>query len=180
MKIFKISNIEHTRGVLTSILSSIITQFIIFITSNTKIKNKDLVLYVITFIIANFLSYSLDILLAKDNFNGKRVSLYDVETRFAYLFEKILSFQIVKFFMIVCIDFMIVNSIFKKSRQFLDKKDIKFKYRDQLLMFGITLFTFMLYGNLLRFDWVYIDKTNKVIDMLILIWLTILVMIQFK
>lgn len=180
MKLFKISNLEHTRGLLTSILSSIITQFIILITSNTQVKNKDVVLYVITFVIANFLSYSLDILLAKDNFNGTRVSLYDVETRFAYLFEKVLSFQIVKFFMVVAIDFMIVNSIFKRSREFLDRKDIKFKHRDQILMGAITLFTFMLYGNLLRFEWVYVDKKNKTVDILILVWLTTLLMIQFK
>lgn len=180
MKIFKISNIEYSRGVLTSILSSGITQVLIYLTSKSKMKNKDLILYLITFIIANLLSYSFDILLAKDNFGGKRISLYDQSFRFNYLIDNFFSYQIVKFFIVICIDIIVVNSVFKRTRKFLDDKDIKFKNRDQILMFLLTTFSFVMYGNMLRFEWVYVEKTNLTLDVLLMSWLSILFFINIR
>lgn len=180
MGLFKISNIEYTRGVLTSILSSAITQVLIYLTSKLKIKQKVVILYIITFIIANLLSYSLDILLAKDNFGGVRISLYDQSFRFKYLMKKFFTYELVKFFIIVCIDFIIVNSVFKSAIKFLDKKDIKFKNRDQIVLFLLTSFSFMLYGNMLRFEWVYVEKTNLTLDVLLLSWLSILFFINIR
>jgi len=178
--IFKISNLEYSRGVMTSLLSSGFTQILIYLTSKTKIQNKDLILYIITFVVANILSYSFDILLAKDNFNGVRVSLYDVKFRFNYLLEKMFSYQIVKFFIIIGIDLLLVNSVFKRAREFLDKKNIRFKNRDQILMFTLTTLSFLLYGNMLRFNWVYLEKTNMTLDVLLMAWLSILFLISIR
>lgn len=178
--VFKISNLEYSRGIVTSLLSSGFTQILIYLTSKTKVQNKDLILYVITFVVANILSYSFDILLAKDNFNGVRVSLYDVNFRFNYLLNKMFSYQIVKFFMVVAIDLLLVNSVFKRTREFLDKKNIKFKNRDQILMFTLTTLSFLLYGNMLRFNWVYLEKTNMTLDVLLMAWLSILFLISIR
>lgn len=180
MRIFKISNIEYTRGVLSSILSSGITQIIVYLTSKSQIKHKDIILYIITFIIANLLSYSLDILLAKDNFGGVRVSLYDQSFRLKYLMRKFFTYQLVKFFIVICIDLIIVNSVFKRAKKFLDEKDIKFKNRDQIVMFLLTTFSFILYGNMLRFEWVYVEKTNLTLDVLLMSWLSILFFINIR
>lgn len=178
--VFKISNLEYSRGIMTSLLSSGFTQILIYFTSKTKIQNKDMILYIITFFVASILSYSFDILLAKDNFNGVRVSLYDVKFRFNYLLEKMLSYQIIKFFIIVAIDLLLVNSVFKRARDFLDKKKIKFKNRDQILMFVLTTLSFLLYGNMLRFNWVYLEKTNMTLDVLLMAWLSILFTISIR
>lgn len=178
--VFKISNLEYSRGIMTSLLSSGFTQILIYFTSKTKIQNKDMILYVITFFVASILSYSFDILLAKDNFNGVRVSLYDVKFRSNYLLEKMFSYQIIKFFIIVAIDLLLVNSVFKRARDFLDKKKIKFKNRDQILMFVLTTLSFLLYGNMLRFNWVYLEKTNMTLDVLLMAWLSILFTISIR
>lgn len=178
--VFKISNLEYSRGVMTSLLSSGFTQILIYLTNKTKIQNKDMILYIITFIVANILSYSFDILLAKDNFNGVRVSLYDVKFRFNYLLQKMFSYQIVKFFIIVAIDLLLVNSVFKRIREYLDKKNIKFKNRDQILMFVLTTMSFLLYGNMLRFNWVYLEKTNMTLDVLLMAWLSIIFLISIR
>jgi hypothetical protein len=180
MNILKISNIEYTRGILTSILSSAVTQIFVFLTSKSQIKHKDVILYILTFIVANLLSYSLDILLAKANFGGKRISLYDQSFRFKYLIKKFFTYQLVKFFIVVCIDLIIVNSVFKRVIKFLDEKDIKFRNRDQIVMFLLTTFSFILYGNMLRFEWVYVEKTNLTLDVLLLSWLSILFFINIR
>jgi len=180
MTLFKISNIEYSRGVLTSILSSGMTQVLIYLTSKSKIQNKDLIIYLITFIIANLLSYSFDILLAKDNFGGQRISIYDQSFRFKYLLKNFFTYQIIKFFIVICIDIIIVNSVFRRVRKFLDEKDIKFKNRDQILMFLLTTFSFILYGNMLRFEWVYVEKTNLTLDVLLMAWLSILFFINIR
>ena len=73
-KLFVTKNLEYTRGVLSSILSAIFSQIMIFLSQKTKIKHKETVLYILTFIVANLISYSADILLAKSKFDGKIVS----------------------------------------------------------------------------------------------------------
>lgn len=178
--IFKVSNIEYSRGIITSILSSGFTQILIYLTSRTKIKNKDLILYIITFIVANILSYSFDILLAKDNFNGTRIALDDVQFRVNYLLSHIFSYQMIKFFIIIAIDLIIVNSVFIRMRKFLDEKDIKFKNRDQLLMFTLTTLSFLLYGNMLRFKWAYVENNSLILDVLMMAWLSILFFINIR
>ena len=169
-----LTTLESSRGIVTSIMSNGLSQLLIYLTSKTDIENKDLILYLITFLFANVLSYSLDILLAKDRFNGVEVPLSDLKTRLNYLLGKFLSFQMVRFFVLVCIDVIVVSAIFKKTRKFLDAKNIKFKNRDQILMVCITFLTFIVYGNTLRFSWVYIDKEDTMFDALMFSWLTIL------
>lgn len=173
-KLFVAQNLEYTRGVLASVISSIFSQMIIFLTQKTKLKHKEIILYVLTFVVANLISYSADILLAKQKFDGKNIPIENFTFRLKYLLEKLLSYQIIKFFILVLIDVKVVSTLYKKLTSFLDKKQIKFKNRNQIIMFGLTTLTFLLYGNMLRFNWVYIDDQNLVLDTLMLAWLTIL------
>jgi hypothetical protein len=173
-KLFIPQNLEYTRGVLASVISSIFSQIIIFLTQKTKVKHKEVILYVLTFVVANLISYSADILLAKSKFDGKSIPIENFTFRVKYLMEKLLSYQIIKFFVLVLIDVKVVSTLYKKLISFLDKKDIKFKNRDQIVMFVLTTLTFLLYGNMLRFNWVYVDEQNLVLDTLMLAWLTIL------
>lgn len=175
-----LSTLESTRGILASVIANAFSQFLIYITSKTQIQNKDFILYIITFAFANILSYSLDILLAKENFDGNVIPVTDIKTRALYLLDKMFSYQLVKFFIVVCIDIIVVSAIFKKIRQLLDRKNIKFKNRDQLLMVAITLTTFLIYGNMIRFQWVYSDDENVTLDILIISWLTILLVIELN
>jgi hypothetical protein len=176
---FRLSNVEYSRGIVTSLLSSGFTQILIYLSKKSDVENKDLILYIITFIVANLISYSFDILLAKDNFNGTRISIYDQSYRLSYMLRNIFGYQIVKYFILVCIDTLIVTSIFEKIRKILDDREIIFANRDQLLLFLITAFTFTLYGNMLRFEWVYVDnKRNLNLDVLLIAWLSILVFVK--
>lgn len=174
MATFLSKNIEYTRGILASIVSSIFSQVIIFLTQKTKMKHKEFILYVLTFLVANLISYSADILLAKSNFDGKIVPIQDVEFRVKYLLSKIISSQIFKFFILVLIDIKVVSTMYERLTSFFDKKKINFKHRNQLLMFCLTTGTFLLYGNTLRFKWVYVDQQNIVLDTLMMAWLTII------
>lgn len=167
-------NLEYTRGVLASVVSSIFSQILIFLTQETKMEHKDILLYVITFVVANIMSYSADIMLAKSDFDGKRVPISSVNFRFNYLLKKVFSYQIVKFFIIVLIDVKVVSTLYERVIKYLDKKGIKFRSRDQLLMFVLTTSSFLLYGNMLRFKWVYVDEQNVVLDTLMFAWLTLL------
>ena len=173
-KIFVSKNLEYTRGVLSSILSAMFSQLMIFLSQKTKLKHKETVLYVLTFIVANLISYSADILLAKANFDGKNVPISDFNFRLRYLLSKLASYQIVKFFVLVAIDVKIVKTLYEKIIAYLDSKKINFQYRNQLLLFALTSFTFLLYGNVLRFKWVYDDEPNLIMDTLMFTWLTVI------
>lgn len=175
-----VKNLEYTRGILTTVLTNVFSQGLVYLTSTTNIKHKEIMIYVVTFIVANLLSFTADILIAKRDFDGKLIDIDDTNFRVKYLIDKLFSYQIVKFFILVAIDFMIVKAIYDKSTRVLDDKDIKFTHRDQILLFTITGFTFLLYGNMLRFKWVYQDSDQYLIDTLMIIWLSLMFFISTR
>lgn len=172
------TNSEFSRGIVTSLVTGVIMQTLtyVFMTNNS---NKEIVLYILI-IIGNLLSYSMDILFAKDKLNGVSISYYDLNTRLRYLLEKMVSYQIVKFFILVCIDLITISWIYKKASEFLDRKKVQFKHRDQILLFCITALLFLLYGNILRFKWVYAEKTNQSLDAIIIAIFSILILFRLS
>ena len=80
-------------------------------------------------------------------------------------------------------DLTIVNAArvsFGAEKEQLDEKDIKLKNRDQLLMFTLTTLSFLLYGNMLRFKWAYVENNSLTLDVLMMAWLSTLFFINIR
>lgn len=133
------------------------------------------------YIIGNLLAYMFDILFAKNTFikNGvsREVDYSNYLFRFRWLLGSFFSPYFYRFFVTIIIDTIIAMSILIKLIDLMNKYDIHFWMRDTVTAALVALFTFILYNNVLRFDWAYNDNSDPLMDMLVLMWCSLVLMI---
>lgn len=147
------------------------------------------------YIIGNLLTYWFDILFAKRVFNlpagsGGRTTHYegpvaytDIGARFVWLLRSMMGPQFFRYVISVIIDSLVALAIMKTIIEILDKHEVLVEYR-LYRNFGvssiISLATFFLFVNVLRFDWAYNDGKNSddhVMNIVVLAWLALAMML---
>lgn len=91
-----------------------------------------------------------------------------------------MSKKFVKFVITVIIDVILIETIYNEVIKYLDKYKINFIYRDSIIAGTISLGTFLLFINSLRFNWAYADDDNLLIDVMMYIWFGLSILIYFK
>ena len=189
----KAVNTEETfRGFMTSIsngsLMTVLT-YILLNVMNFSVNNVAL----ITSIIGTFTTYSLDIIFAKksfkiDEYKGKKYKEDDAEVEIPYtdylvriiwLIKSFVGPYFTKFLIVSVIDSSIYLVLLDFITKKMDKNNLKFKFRNLLLIMLLPTITFFLYVNQLRFRWAYDSNDKPIMNILMFIWLTILVILNF-
>ena len=125
----------------------------------------------------NLIGYMLDILFAKEVIAGSRVPYTAFLSRLAFMLGSIASTMFFKFIITVIIDSIIVVEMLSAAMNILDKNGIKFRFRNELVAAAISVVTFILWTNALRFNWAYAEFNNPVMDIIMVAWLAIVIMI---
>ena len=155
-----LNNTQWIRGIAASFVSTTIANTInAIILKKTQIK-EDYMKFINLFVIGNILSYSFDIIFAKQIFNKEIVKYRDFGYRFTYLINSYMSRKFLKFVITVIIDVILIETIYNEVIKYLDKYEIKFVYRDSIIAGSISIGTFLLFINSLRFNWAYADEEN--------------------
>ena len=177
---------EKSRGMIGYILAIIIANTFNIIISNTTTLTIEESTFISMYLIGSVIVYTSDILIAKDNFyiDGKLkyVSHYDISTRFNWFIHSFADKYFFRFLMTVIIDTIVGISILKYSIYTLDDAKIltKWKYRNYLIVFFISIFTYVLYLSTLRFDWAYSDDENVMLNILVIAWVSLAILISSK
>ena len=188
---------ETFRGLLTSMLNSGMLAFLVYFCKTVLNLEVTTIAIVVNTLIGNFTSYSLDILFAKNKFRvseykGKTYTKDDPEieipvtefsTRFGWLMKSFFSNYFVKFIIVAVIDTSVYMIILDYMRKLFVKRNIKFSFgfidQDILLVLVLPVASFFLYVNQLRFKWAYSSTINPVMNMLMLLWFTTVLVLNF-
>ncbi len=169
------------RGAITTVASGILSG--IFNSIGIRIGISELVSAIISlYVIGNLLAYAFDILFAKNTFLGKDgketfIPYTDYIFRLRWLMGSFFSPVFYRFLVTIIIDTIIAMSILLKILDIMERKNIHFWMRDSIVAALVAIFTFLLYNNVLRFDWAYNDKPDLLMDMLVLMWCSLVLMI---
>lgn len=180
---------EKWRGLLTSIASGVTTGGI-YVASLELLGMSFIVSTVaILYGFGSVFSYSLDILFAKRDF---RVRSYNGQSRyegpvpygafgvrFAWLCKSFISKQFFRYVVTILIDTLMGLALLQAGINALDRNNILMgnSWRNSALAIFITIFTFFLYSNVLKFDWAYRDGDDPLMNIVVLMWSTIVLMI---
>lgn len=188
---------ETFRGLLTSMFNSSLLAFLVYFCKTVLNLEITTIAIVVNTLIGNFTSYSLDILFAKKRFKvneykGKKYGKEDPEveipvtefaTRFGWLVRSFFSNYFVKFIVVAVIDTSVYMIILDYMRKLFVKRNVKFSFgfidQDILLVLVIPVVSFFLYVNQLRFKWAYSSNINPVMNMLMLLWFTTVLVLNF-
>lgn len=179
---------EKARGLLASLASGAIASGLNFAGMALGLS-PGLSSLLAVYVLGNFLTYCFDILFAKREFfipsgyGAKRtdyegpVAYAAIGVRMAWLLRSMAGPQFFRYVISVIIDTLTGLAILKAVIDTLDKHDILVEhrlYRDFGVASIITLTTFFLFVNVLRFDWAYADKpglSDPVMNIVVLAWL---------
>ena len=170
---------ELFRGGIASLVSSALSNGMNIMGTRLMGLTPDMSSFIFLSIFGNLLGYSLDILFAKRCFEKEEIPITYLKYRFLWWLKSFTTPVFMKFFVVVIIDLILFTILLRTSLKTLDEKGIKFRFRDAIVAAVISIVTFVLYVNFLRFKWAYVMNTNPVIDMVILAWSSTTVILYF-
>lgn len=127
-------------------------------------------------ILGNLVAFILDIVLAKEKFHGRKIPYSELRERVTYMLKAFLKPTFFRFVLAVIIDTLVVYQLFTFGRRWLEERNIRFRFRDQLVAATSVLITYVLYNAILRFDWVYVDDDTPVMNVVVIAWLALTIM----
>lgn len=143
------------------------------------------------YVFGSLLGYSADILLAKETFRIPQgyggtpgpyhgpVPYTDILVRARWLLRSFAGKQFFRFFITVLIDSLVGIAMLNALIEYMDDQAflMDFGFRDTLAAGGISIFTFLLYNNILRFDWAYNDAEDPLMNIVILMTSTVVLIV---
>lgn len=176
---------EKFLGTVVSILVGLISTGILFLSQAAGATVEGAVVYASIF--GNFVGYSGDVLVAKQCFDAWDADLgeyvpvkydqWDVEKRFVWYVKSLASKSFLRFILTVLIDIIVSLAIIDLVTQLLDDLNINFGIRDTLIAGVVSVFTFQVFVNEIRFNYAYNRSDNFTHDLIVFAWASILIVI---
>lgn len=174
------------RGTVTTLVSGALGNALHLIFLQTGLGQTGA--FVLFVIIGNIITYSLDILFAKrvfhiaHGFAGQvpytgSIPYHDLITRAQWLIKSFVSLHFFRFSITILVDLIISLSLIDFLKKFCDARDIHFWARDFIIATVVPAFTFLLFLNILRFDWAYSEKASPIMNVMVLLWVSVVILI---
>ena len=141
---------------------------------------------IFTFLTGSMMSYVLDILIAKRTFgrspNAEAVPYLDLGRRFRWLFRSFGRRFFFRFVITVIIETLTGLAILRAAIRALDDRGILTgdsvrRYRDVGAAILSAVAVFALFGNILRFDWAYVEDEHPILTMVVLMWMGVTLLV---
>lgn len=181
---------EKIRGAITSVVSGGVSGGMNALGVSVLNLSAPMSALVMLYIFGSIFGYSVDIMFAKKHFTIKRgyrgtkpysgpVPYTDIGTRALWLLASVIDKHFFRFVITVIIDTLIGIAILQALIKYANDKEflMDFAFRDMFIAGAVSVFTFFLYNNVLRFDWAYNDQESPLMNVLILMWVAIVLMI---
>lgn len=174
---------EKFIGTVVSVLVGLVSTGVLVASQTAGASIEGSVVY--ANLIGNFLGYSGDILVAKqcfDAWDGEayvpvRFDQWDVEKRFVWYVKSLASKSFLRFILTVSVDIIVSLVIIDLVSQLLEDLGIKFGFRDTLVAGAVSMFTFQIFVNEVRFKYAYTRSDNFTHDLIVFAWASILLVL---
>jgi len=176
---------EKLRGFVTSIVSASVAGGFKVIGTNLGM-DPTLSSLLFVYLLGNSVAYVGDIMFAKERFGPKdgggketHIPYSAYMQRFMWLLHSFTDKYFYRFVVTVVVDTLVGIALIRASIDFLDDHEVltDFKWRDLFVTGLVSVITFFLYTNVLRFDWAYRSDTDVTTDMVILIGMVVILMV---
>ena len=134
------------------------------------------------YVVGAVIGYVADILIAKRSFHGVDVPYSALGVRFAWLLRSLGERFLFRFVISIVIEALTAIVVFKAVRramddaQFLATGDARV-WRDLAASACVALLTYVLFGNVLRYDWAFNEKEDPLLNATAMIWIGLALML---
>ena len=137
---------------------------------------------VFLYLFGSVLGYSFDIVFAKERFllHGQDVVLpyTELSRRARWLVRSFASKKFMRFLIVILIESLIGIAMLRTAIREADRRGwlVGSVWRDAGLAVFVSVFNFFLFSNVLRFDWAYQDGEQPMMNLVVLMWASIVLM----
>ena len=185
MKNLFISSLDQNLIQRSGYVSLIVTTITYIVNKITAFKQKEL-LFFIEYLFGMILTYITDIIFVQKVFkanNNKFINIpyTNINYRMKYLFNYEIFY---KFLVVITISSIINKNIHTYIIKILDRykvlennNTIKL-YRDLGVQLLVNMFTTLMFANIIKYKWAYIDFDDMHLTMIILTWFSLVILIS--
>jgi hypothetical protein len=133
--------------------------------------------------LGSLLSYSFDILYAKREFQGRVLPYSAQRERWAYLLRSFRRKQFYRFVVTLVLETLVSVCVLRALIAQLNRMRVLVssprarRVRDVAASLAVALLVFLLFANVLRFDWAYRDEDNPTMNIVVLMWTTLVLVV---
>jgi hypothetical protein len=174
---------EKGRGLSTSLVTGAMAASLQFFGMNVLGMSLEMSTVIFMNLFGTINGYIFDILFAKRDFRLPDGSIQPVpyrqlKTRAAWLLRSFVGKQFFRYLITGLIEAMVALAVLRAFVNYLDRRGVlkDWKYRNTLAAVVVAVFLFLLFVNVLRFDWAYKDTDDAMMNIIVLMWTTIVVM----
>jgi hypothetical protein len=177
---------EKQRGMVTSIVAGVLATGLNYAGVVAMGLNPLVSTALFGHIVGSVISYSLDILFAKTHFRIRssqpivQVPFSHIGVRAKWWLRSFKKPQFLRFIIVLIIETLTALALLAAIIRTCDQNQWAMKYRDVrnfalALLAGIIVF--LMFGNMLRFDWAYSEDGNLHLTASMLMWMSLSVMV---
>lgn len=156
-------------SVVVGLLSSLLTEAL-------QRANASLETAVFTSIVTgNVIGYIGDIMFAKCQFGDEVYAFGAWRQKLVWLLRSFMSQEFVRFLLTVVIDILFSVTVTSLAVDALDRWGVRFSMRNSLVAGTVSVLTFLLFVNHLRFSYAYADDVPFSHDLIVYAWVSVMV-----
>lgn len=175
---------EKQRGVMTSIVNGGVSTGLTYVGVSMGLSAITSTL-LFMYCIGSVLGYSLDILFAKRSFATKagaevEYAYSDFSSRFKWLLRSYPKSPFMKYIVAIIIESVTAIAIIRSLIHDMDRREVFMdnrKMRNFVVSILVSALVFLLFGNILRFDWAYSSTDNMQTNLMVLMWMALSVLV---
>lgn len=167
----------------STIINLLITCFTYFINTGFKFESNT-IKFINDYFISSILTYVFDIMFVQKYFNAgdNKLTIIPYSKKFFRFLALFNHHVLYKFIVLMSVTSIITKSIYVYVIKKLDDNDVlveenNLKYRDLVIQLAINAFCTVMFVNVLKFKWAYINSQNLTLNIIILLWFSLSILI---
>ncbi|GAX85671.1 hypothetical protein CEUSTIGMA_g13086.t1 [Chlamydomonas eustigma] len=170
---------EKFRGLMTSSVSGVVT-IGLDVFGVTKLGlSVPASAAVFLYGLGSIISYTLDIMFAKQSFGGVPVAYDDLSRRFRWLVRSFASRHYYRLLFCLIIETLTGLAVLRAVLDAMNSHGILVDWAPRDFVAGVlvAVLTFLLFGNVIRFDWAYVEVEHPLMNLVVLMWMVLTILV---
>ena len=173
---------EKVRGAIAGSLTGIVGTGMYIFGVTAMGLSAPVSLTLMHYVFGSAMSYVLDIMIAKYFFHGVHVSYSDIWTRAVWLLSSLKERFFLRFIITVIIEALTALAMFHAFIDMFDRyeyfsKGIARDVRNLVIAAFIGAFVYVVFGNVIRYDWAYNENEQPLMNIIMMVWLALSVLV---
>lgn len=173
---------EKIRGAFSSAIAGSISTGLNVFGVTVLGLNAPLSLIVMYYIFGGFVAYICDIIIAKYKFHGVHVPYTELGPRFMWLLSSFTDRFFVRFVVSIVIEALTAVALLDAVIITFDHYGIWTEgrartWRNLLLAVAVAAFIYVLFGNVLRYDWSLSETEHHTLNIVVMVWVAMAILV---